>query len=259
MPKGGLARRATAITQLRQQATTPVLLLDSGNSIIAAAATNTSDRSQGALPVAAMNAMGYDAMALGSRDLGLSWEVVSQRFSEVAFPILAANIEPADAVPWVQPYLLRDLDGHAVAIIGLTSAATGPRAAALGVTLTVADAAESLQRTIAGLAEPPEVVIVLSNLDQQSNEALARAVPGLDAIIGAAGGRPMDATAIDGPAGRVVLHAAYVQGEYLGYLTLDLDAQGRVAKFGGRALPLDPGYADDPEVAALMQSYGIKP
>jgi len=259
VPKGGLARRANAIARFRQQAPGPVLVLDSGNSLFALKAGNTSDPSGGALPVASMNAMGYDAMALGERDLAAEPGIIRERFQEAAFPILSANVEPAGALPNVQPYLLRSLEGHSVAVIGLTAPAAAARAKALGLTLTVEDAATALRRTLGEVGGQAEVVIVLSNLDQTTNEALAQQVPGIDAIIGMAGGRQMDPKALAGPEGQVILHASYVQGEYLGFLTVGFDAQGRVAQFSGRALPLDPSYADDPEVAAMMRSYGVKP
>ncbi len=252
-----MARRATAIAQFRQQAQGPVLLLDSGNSLFALAPGAAADPSQGALPVAAMNAMGYDAMALGARGLAINLGVVQQRLQEAAFPVLSANVGPAGALPNVQPHLLRLLEGHSVAIVGVTAPAAAARAQSLGLALTVGDAAAALQRTLAEIGGQAEVVIVLSNLDQPANEALAREVPGLDAIIGVADGRLVQPAAVQGPQGQVVLHASYVQGEYLGLLTLQLDAQGRVATFSGQALALDPQYADDPEIAAMMQTHGV--
>ncbi len=236
-----------------------MLVLDSGNSLFALRQTNTSDPSRGVLPVAAMNAMQYDALALGERELAADLAVVQQRYQEAAFPILSANVGPAGVLPNVQPYLLRSLEGHNVAVIGLTTPAAAGRIKTLGLALTVEDAAAALRRTLDEIGGRAEVVIVLSNLEQQTNEALAREVPGLAAIIGVAGGRQMDPKAIAGPEGRVVLHASYVQGEYLGFLTLGFDAQGRVVEFSGRAVPLDPSYVDDPAVAALMRSHGVKP
>lgn len=259
MPKGGLARRATAIARFRQEAAGPVLVLDSGNSIFALKKSSTSDPSQGALPVAAMNAMQYNAMALGERDLAMPLEVVQQRFSEGSFTLLSANLGPAGTLNRVQPYLLLSLEGRRVALIGLTAPSAAARGKALGLDLTVEEPAAALRRTLAEIAGQAEAVIVLSNLEQQANEALAREVPGIDAIIGVAGGRQMAPQSVAGPEGQVVLHASYVQGEYLGFLTLGFDAAGRVARFSGKAVPLDPGYADDPQVAEMMRSYGVKP
>lgn len=234
-------------------------MLDSGNSLFALKATATSDPSQGALPVAAMNAMQYDALALGERELATDLATVQQRFQEAAFALLSANVAPAGVLPKVQPYLLRSMGGHTVAVIGLTNPAAAARAKTLGLDLTIEDAASALRRTLEALGGQVEVVIVLSNLDPPTNQALAQQIPGIDAIIGVNGGQPMDPTAIAGPDGQVVLHASYIQGEYLGFLTLGFDSAGHVAQFSGRALPLDPSYADDPDVAAMMRSYGVKP
>lgn len=259
MPKGGLARRATAIARYRTQAEGGLLLLDSGNSLIAPKPTGTSDPSQGALPVAAMNHMGYDAMALGPKDLGPDREIVRKRFQEAAFPILAANVSPEGALPNVKPYLLRSVAGHWVAVVGLTDPKAAQRAQALGLALNVEEPEGALRRTLAALPAEVEVVVVLSNLDQASNERLAQAVPGVDLIIGVSGGRQMDPKTIAGAEGQVVLHACYVQGEYLGVLTVQFDASGHVAGFSGRCQALDPQYADDAQIAELMQRYGVRP
>ncbi|MBN1484232.1 MAG: hypothetical protein JXA37_05875 [Chloroflexia bacterium] len=259
MPKGGLARRASAIEQFRQQAQGSVLVLDSGNSLFATNPTKTSDHSQGALPVAAMNAMGYDAMALGERDLAAKADLVGQRLQEAAFPILSANVGPEGVLPNLQPYLLLQTDGRSIAMIGATAGNARNRSEQLGLTLEVEKAFDAVQRTVEELRGQAEVIIVLSNLAAETNEKLAQEVAGIDAIIGVAGGRQMDPKAVAGPEGRVVLHASYVQGEYLGVLTLDLDEAGRVLSFEGRSEALAPQYADDPGMVEMMQEYEVNP
>ena len=63
--RGGIARRATLVKQLRQ-AQPGLLLLDAGNTLFGQPAA---DASQGKAPVDAMNLMGYTAMTLGQADL----------------------------------------------------------------------------------------------------------------------------------------------------------------------------------------------
>ena len=260
MPQGGLARRASAIQQLRAQAQGSVLLLDSGNSLYTSGKPSaTSDPSGGALPVEAMNAMKYDAMALGEMDLAASSEVIRARFGEAAFSILSANVGPAGSLPNVQPYLLRSIDGRRVAIIGVTGPIPAARLQTLGINLSVEDALEAVRRTVEEVHSQAEVIILLSNLPRTENLKLAREVAGLDVVIGAYGGEVVKPQTVEGPEGTVILCAAGAQGKSLGMLLVHFDAQGRVVTFTGQSYSLTPQYANDPEMVQIMAKYNVKP
>lgn len=260
MPQGGLARRASAIQQLRAQAQGSVLLLDSGNSLYTLGKPSaTSDPSQGALPVEAMNAMQYDAMALGEMDLAASSEVIRARFGEAAFPILSANVGPAGALPNVQPFLLRSIDGRRVAIIGVTGPIPAARLQTLGISLSVEDALGAVRRTVEEVRSQAEVIILLSNLPRTENLKLAQEVAGLDVVIGAYGGETVNPQTVEGPEGSVILCAAGPQGKSLGMLLVHFDAQGRVVTFTGRSYALTPQFADDPAMVKIMEKYNVKP
>jgi 2',3'-cyclic-nucleotide 2'-phosphodiesterase (5'-nucleotidase family) len=260
MPKGGLAGRATAITLQRRAAPGSVLVLDSGDTLFVRSMNAIpADSKQGGLLVAAMNAMGYDAMALGTTDLA-PLPVVKARFEEADFALLSANVGPDGALPNVQPYLLRQVEDHTVAIIGITAPEAQERAQAYEMGLTIADPVAAVRRTVQEVRRWADIIILLGNLDQETNIALAQEVAGLDAIVGLYQSGQIRATAVEGPEGTVVLQASGVSGEYLGVLTLHLDAAGRVASFTEQALPLQADiYADDPAMMRLMREYVTKP
>ncbi len=236
-----------------------MFVLDYGSSLFADRASNTTDKSQGALPIEAMNAMGYDAMALGEKDLAAAAAIVSSRFEEASFPILSLNISPTDALPNVQPYILRQVDGHTVAIVGLTHAAAASRSRTLGISLTVESAVAVLQRAVEEIRAQADVVILLSNLAQDSNNLLAQQVAGIDAIIGAYGGGQVKPAVLAGPDGQVVLHAAGAQGKSLGVLELQFDTQGRVVGYSGQVVALTPQVANDPAMLTILEKYGVQP
>ena len=104
-----------------------------------------------------------------------------------------------------------------------------------------------------------DVVVVLSNLEQSEVEALAQTVPGIDAIVGVHRGGQRTPIALPGAEGQVVFHAAGLQGQYLGVLTLHLDGQGQVQSFEGRSLALTDDYADDPDIVRIIREYATKP
>jgi 2',3'-cyclic-nucleotide 2'-phosphodiesterase (5'-nucleotidase family) len=258
-----LARRATAIAQLKEQ-NEHVLLLDSGESLFRGGYSIESDNpKQGALIVAAMNALGYDAMALGERDLGAPLSTVQARLEEAGFPILSANVrssvvEGKEALPNVQPYLLYNVGGHTVAIVGATSETAGQRLEALGLDVPQ-DVLAAVGQAVKEAQRRADVVVVLSNLEQSEVEALAQTIPGIDVIIGVYRGGQLAPIALPGAEGQVVFQASGRQGERLGVLTLHLDARGQVTSFEGRPLTLTDAYADDPEILQLIREYASDP
>ena len=233
-----------------------MLVLDSGDDLFGRPQTQ-----EGALPIAAMNAMGYQAMAVGEVDLGAPLSTLSERFAEAQFALLSANLQqgPSGTLP-LKPYILVPFQGYTVAIIGVTSPNATAKAAAVGLPLQVEEATNAVQRAVAEVQGRAQVIIVLSNLTTAENVALARTVPGIDVILGgrdAGGGqRP---TEVSGPAGRVILHAAGRQGQYLGVLKLHLDRQGQVVSYQGSALLLTADFADDPVIVQLLKQYGVQP
>jgi len=236
------------------------LVLDSGNSISTVGrATATSDPSQGELPVEAMNAMGYDAMAVGDRDLNREAAVVAALFQAAEFPLLSANLGPAGVLPNIRPYLLREVNGQTVAIIGVTSPIALQRSDTLGVTLEVESTVRAVGRVVEEVRDSAAVVILLSSLGDEANETLAEQVSGIDAIIGAAGGRQTRPRVVAGPAGQVVLQSSGVQGRSLGVLVLQFDAQGQVVDFSWSLQDLTSEIADDQQMVLIMQKYGVKP
>jgi 2',3'-cyclic-nucleotide 2'-phosphodiesterase (5'-nucleotidase family) len=255
---GGLARRATAIAHLREEHE-HVLLVDSGETLFQGGYSAESDNpQQGALIVAAMNAMGYDALALGKRDLEAPLSTVQARFGEAGFPILSANLEGADTLPNVQPYVLHEVGGHAVALIGATSDTAGARLEALGLERPE-DVVAAVVRSVKEAKRHADVILVLSNLERSQAEALAQAVPGIDAIIGVYRGLPINPVSVPGAEGEVVLHASGRQGQYLGVLTLHLDEQGQVTGYEGRPVALTDVHPDDAEIVRLLREHADTP
>jgi 2',3'-cyclic-nucleotide 2'-phosphodiesterase (5'-nucleotidase family) len=113
---------------------------------------------------------------------------------------------------------------------------------------------------VAGLRGQADVIIVLSNLSIQENEALASKVPGIDVIVGThdAQSKP-GSRAVAGPEGQVVIAVTYRQGQFLGQLTVRFDSAGHVVSFTGQDLVLTDKYADDPAMVELLGQYGVKP
>ncbi|MFQ5943856.1 MAG: bifunctional metallophosphatase/5'-nucleotidase [Anaerolineales bacterium] len=71
-----------------------------------------------------MNAMGYDAAAIGNHDFDFGLEALRERAKQAEFPFLSANIrehDTSESPDFVIPYTLTEVNGIKVGVIGLTT------------------------------------------------------------------------------------------------------------------------------------------
>jgi len=246
-----LARRATAIKQERARNDGIVLLLDAGNALLG---QWVSVRSAGRVMVEAMNAMGYDALALGEYDLAAGLEVIKQREKDASFPLLSANlVTVGDDRPIVRPYVILERDGTSFGILGLTEPGTREVLEKLdGATLL--DPVGVARQYVSELRGKVDVLIVLSNLGLEEDEALAAAVAGIDIIIGGNSRRLMKEPERVG--NTLIVQQGY-KGEWLGRLQVTYDADRQPVSFAAEAVALTDSFGDDQEMSALVGKWKV--
>jgi 2',3'-cyclic-nucleotide 2'-phosphodiesterase (5'-nucleotidase family) len=185
---GGFARCATAIREVRS-AVTNVLVLDAGDTIQGGAVSYLSD---GQAMVKALNLLRYDAWVLGNHEFDWGLPKLTGCVARAQMPVLAANVSGLDGV---RPYVIREVDGVRVGIIGLTTPGipNWSRPRLLGG-VQVEDSLTALQRVVPAVRKAGAQVIVLvvhqgyrDSGDDPANQinAIARNFPELDVIIGA--------------------------------------------------------------------------
>jgi len=76
--------------------------------------------------VEVMNAMGYDAAAIGNHEFDFSQDGLRARLNQADFPFLAANLKKIGGgyPDFVEPYIIKNIGGIKVGIIGLTTNST---------------------------------------------------------------------------------------------------------------------------------------
>ncbi len=120
----GLARIATLTQQVRQEGQ-PVLLLDAGDTIQGSAlAYYHHRRNPGPRDpmMKVMSKLGFDAMTVGNHEFNFGMDVIKKSSAEASFPWLSANIvKQEDQTPYFTPYLVKELDGVRLGILGLTT------------------------------------------------------------------------------------------------------------------------------------------
>jgi 2',3'-cyclic-nucleotide 2'-phosphodiesterase/3'-nucleotidase len=120
----GLAKVATLIKEVRASSQDPVLLIDSGDTIQGsplgtyyAQVERTSPH-----PIAqALNALGYDAFTPGNHDFNFGLQVLQDFAADLRCPTLCANILRHNGDPLFQPYVIREVGGIRVGLLGLTT------------------------------------------------------------------------------------------------------------------------------------------
>ncbi|MCL5958311.1 MAG: hypothetical protein M1358_03165 [Chloroflexi bacterium] len=242
-----------------------LLLLDSGDAFFG---ETVADNSQGRVMVDAMNVLGYDAMTLGEQDLSQGLQALANRQGEARFPILSANVSvPGLLEPKFKPYVILDMKGRRVAIIGLTTLDARYAPAEVVRQLKIEDPFEAAQRCVQEVRQQTNVVIVLSHLGLYTDKELARRVPGITLIVGGHTSdltRPpiamKDGKQIEAPESEqhpvdTLIVQGGKEGQNLGTLQMQIDDNGKITGFQGRVMPLTKSFADDPQMEQLLQPY----
>lgn len=124
--RGSLAQVATVVDRVRATADGPVLVLDSGDAI-QGTPLELYEHVLWARPsptIAAMNLIGYDAMAVGNHELNFGLDVLRRAERQARFPLLSANIlHTADGEPAFPPFTVIEREGLRVGVLGLITPA----------------------------------------------------------------------------------------------------------------------------------------
>ncbi len=229
-----------------------ILLFDTGDAWTGGGTLG--DATKGAAVVAAMNAVGYDAMALGVKELGLGPDVLAQRLEEARFATVSANALRRDGREVTQPYVLLDVGDHRLAVLGVTRPPEEPIAG-----FQVGDPAAAIAKWLPQLRQQAHAVVLLTNLTPDEARTAAGNEPGICLIVAANPTWVLDhAERLAGNGALLVAAERPMErhtGRYVGRLAATLETDGRLTNETWRTISLDDSFADDPEMAALLDSY----
>ncbi|HEV2761586.1 MAG TPA: 5'-nucleotidase C-terminal domain-containing protein [Pyrinomonadaceae bacterium] len=120
----GLARASTIVKQARRE-NPNLLLVDSGDTIQGTPLAYYHNKKNNAPPdpvMLAMNAMRFDAMAVGNHEYNFGLKVLEKARREAAFPWLSANTyRKGTAETYHKPYVVKEVGGVRVGVLGLTT------------------------------------------------------------------------------------------------------------------------------------------
>ena len=256
--QGGIARLATAIEEIRNEAEN-VLLLDAGDQF-----QGTLFYTVGGAEVVAdvMNELQYDAMCIGNHEFDSGPAELATLIELASFPVLSANVDAAsdaDLAGEILPYAVYRLGrGQPIGVLGLTTEHTAT-ASSPGPDVHFVDATDAAQRAVDELeASGIDIIIALTHLGYEHDLALAEAVDGIDVVIGGHSHTRLDAypTVVESASGEPVLVAtAYEWGKQLGRLDVRFTDDGRVETYAGAPIPIVEAIPEDGDVLDILDAY----
>lgn len=263
---GGLARCATRLRQWKAQ-NPHCLIVDAGDLY---QGTQLGYGTQGQVMIDCLNHLDYDAWVVGNHEFDWGVEALEEAVRTSTMPVLSANASIGGTLPGqidknqsfgnLFPYLLREVNGYKIALLGLTTPNLDnwflPELLGDYEALDPAETARASVDRI--LLEQPDAIIAVTHMgirpwsaaDDAANrlQSVMAACPEIDGIIGGHTHQNM----VNKRVGRAVYTQANYFGIHVGRLDLVFDRNSR------RLIHLQPmtSYMDstvdlDPEVIAL--------
>ncbi len=199
----GVARVATMVASVRAEGR-PVILLDAGDTIQGSALAYVHQRKHpgpSEPTMLAMNRVGFDAMTVGNHEFNFGLEAIERARHDASFPWVSANVVTEEGEPFFEPYLVKELNGVKVGILGLTTRAVPTwETPEHYAGIKFLDTVETSKRYVPILREKENVDVVVvvthqalerdlvsgeSNKSEYENQVyrLTKEVPGIDVIL----------------------------------------------------------------------------
>lgn len=259
---GGVARRYSKIKEIRENFPN-VLLLDAGDQF---QGTLFYTKYQGKEAEYFMNLLGYHAMAVGNHEFDDGPEVLGRFAKRIGFPLLSANLDVTEEPALkdvIKPYTIINIQGERIGIVGLTTEET-PQISSPGPHVKFLPIEEAVQASVNELnKQGVKKIFAVSHSGLDRDLEVASRVDGISVIVSGHTNTflsNVDRTAegpypvvVHSPNGSPVLVvSAYAYGKYLGFLEIEFDGKGHLARWKGEPILLDKKVNEDPEIATKV-------
>ena len=212
------------------------------------------------------NAIGYDAIVVGNHEYDTGADDLRALIGKMKMPVLSANTYGVDnkLVPWVQPWIVKEVAGVKIGIFGLTTSNMLRLAFPKNILgLDFRREVDVARDAVKALRKKGATVIIAvthmglegENQKFEGDQTLAREVPGIDLIVGGHSHTYLN-RAIRGDNGTLIVHA----GSYLvkaGRSLLEIDPETKtVVASSDELLELWPDrIGEDPAVKAIVARH----
>ncbi|MEM9795693.1 MAG: 5'-nucleotidase C-terminal domain-containing protein [Pseudomonadota bacterium] len=256
---GGVARIKTFIDGKRAELEGEnVVVLDAGDQFQGSLMYTTY---KGDVEAEMMNAIGFDAMAVGNHEFDDGPEQLAEFAGEVEVPIISGNLDLSQSnvlgEEQVGDHLILEVGGERIGIVSALATDT-VETSSPGESVLFQDEVEALQADVDALTEQGVTkIIALNHVGLPMDRTIAENVTGLDAIVGGhshtllsnteEGAEPYPVE-VNG----VPIVQAYAYSKYVGHLTLVFDDDGNVTSATGDTNLIDASVTPDEAIAARV-------
>lgn len=250
---GGLARRATAIQQIRKE-TPHLLLVDAGNSFFAGIQHKTEElpkvRKKADYILNSYLEMGYQAINIGVRDWVGGGSYLLEKTMEKKYPLVSANVIGAEgAEAPVPPFSEVEICGTRVGIIGVMGSEPFP---GTPNTTKAADPVTIIRDIVSKLKSRCSILVILSNLSRKMNEEIASQMDGTTTLIIESGD---GGSLLHSPVRNkdvYICHPAH-KGHWLGRFDIDILSGNKIGPVKHSIIILDESVPEDKKIVAEIE------
>lgn len=213
-----------------------------------------------------VNQLGFDAMTIGNHEFDGGDDELGEFFQNLTFPIVSANIHSDHPVlnKTIKPYHICEDKG--IAIIGVTTEDT-PRISSPGDGTTFSNPIEAVQNAIDEIKSTTNItrIAAITHIGYDKDQELAERTTGLQLIMGghshtllgdmadAEGKYPTIVKNKDDE--EVFIVTAYRWGEYVGYIDVTYDPEGKILAYHGAPIHITNTTEQDADLQAQIDEW----
>ncbi|KAF2030445.1 Metallo-dependent phosphatase [Setomelanomma holmii] len=213
-----------------------------------------------------LNQMDFDAMTLGNHEFDGGEDELGDFLQNLTFPIVCANLKSANqkVASKVKPYHI--FEQYGLALIGVTTEET-PSIANPDDGTIFSDIVEAVQNAIDEIKSTTNItkIAAITHIGYDEDQKLAQATTGLQLIMGGhshtllgdmANAKGKYPTIVDNKHGdEVFIVTAYRWGEYVGYIDVTYDPQGKILAYHGAPIHITNKTEQEPELQAQIEAW----
>lgn len=213
-----------------------------------------------------LNQMGFDGMTLGNHEWDHGSPFLGDFLENLTFPIISANIvsDNEKLNKTIKPYHI--YEEYQLAVIGATTDTT-PSISSPGKGTVFSDPIVAVQNTVDLIRSTTNItrIAAITHIGYEVDQRLAKETTGLYLIMGGHSHTPLgDFEGAEGPYPTIVenkdgeevfIVTAYRWGEYLGYIDVTYDANGKILEYHGGPIHMTNETEQDPELQAQIDEW----
>ncbi|RPB23309.1 Metallo-dependent phosphatase [Terfezia boudieri ATCC MYA-4762] len=213
-----------------------------------------------------LNQLGFDAMTVGNHEFDGGDDKLAEFLGNLTFPAISANIHTNNTALASKLVPYKIFPKHKLAIVAVTTETT-PGMSRPGPGTRFEDPLTAIQRTVNEIKGKEKIdrIIALTHIGYDKDIELAKKTKGISLIIGghshtplgdfpgAVGKYPTIEENLDGD--EVFIVTAYRWGEYLGYIDIAYDNDGKIVGYSGAPIHLTNQTTQDPDLQRQITEW----